>query len=319
MVIVAPAGYGKTTLLAEWAAAYVPCAGWIRLDSSDNDPVRLWLHVFAALEQAVPGLARESQALLATGGVRAIDIALAVLVNALLRRGEDGEPIYLVLDDFHEIEVQAIHESLAYVAQYAPPTLRLILSGREELPATFARLMADGKVTMLPASALRFTEEESIAFLTAHITEPISTASMSLLTRAIEGWAACLRLATLALREGDVTPDALLGAFARGEHHVLSDYLGEEVLRRLPATVSDFLVKTSVLDRLCGPLCEAVVGDGVGQEMLDQLERMQLLLAPLDTERRWYRYHPLFAAFLRARLYVNEPGNVSSLHRRAAL
>lgn len=325
-LIVAPAGSGKTTLLAEWAAAYVPRAGWVAIDRYDNDPVRFWLHALAALDLAVPGLTGPTRSLLAAGGAKALEMALTSLANVFV--GRDDKPVYLVFDDFHEIDEQLIHESLSSLIEHAPPTLHVILASREEAPAPFARLIAGAKGAALPAETLRFTSEESLSFLAAHAGAHIDVAGLHRLAEQIEGWAAGLRLAAIALRDANATPahdpvGILLAALARGEQRALSDYLSAEVLRRLPLPVRDFLLETALLNRFCAPLCDTVTScaDGHSQDMLDRLERTQLFLAPLDAERRWYRYHPLFAAFLRARLRAGEGGaeKAAIVHERAAV
>ena len=312
-LVCAPAGFGKTSLLADWSRRGERLVGWLSLDAGDNDPVRFWRHTVAALDRVRPGLAESVSPLLSPPAPSSFDALATALVNELAR--EDGHAV-LVFDDYHLIEAQAVHTSLQFLLEHQPPSLHVVLATRADPQLPLARLRARGQLTELRAAELMFTREEAAALLRAAAGLELSEDAVSALVARTEGWAAGLQLAGLSLqRQPDVA--GFLESFSGSHRHVL-DYLAEEVLEQQPEPVREFLFETSVLDRLSGPLCDAVTGRADGQQMLEAIEAANLFLAPLDEVRGWWRYHHLFADVLRARSQRRDPERVRQLHRNAA-
>jgi ATP/maltotriose-dependent transcriptional regulator MalT len=313
ILVCTPAGFGKTTLLAGWAHAATHVVAWLSLDAGDSDPSRFWRYVAAALDRAGIQLDQRigspDEARLATSS----DDLVVAVVNAL-----EIVPhhVALVLDDYHAVTSEAVHESMAFVLEHLPRPLRLVIASRSDPPLPLARLRAGNQLAELRATDLRFTADESAAFLREVWGLELSPKAVAVLEARTEGWAVGLQLAALSLREHP-DPATFLDAFS-GSHRFVLDYLSEEVLERLPEDMRSFLLQTSILERLTGPLCDAVTGGTDGQHMLEQLERANLFLVPLDDERRWYRFHHLFGDLLHARLTLSEPARVPELHRRAA-
>src|SRR6266508_896568 len=312
-LVCTPAGFGKTTLLAHWATNTNRAVAWLSLDPDHNDPARFWRYVVAALDRAREGLGEQLRPLLTAPTPLSGHGVVTALINQFQAQPDE---LALVLDDYHVIEEAAIHDSLGFLLRHLPPQLHLVVSSRSDPPLPLARLRARGQLAELRAADLRFTAEETAAFLQEAWGLDLSLEAVAALETRTEGWAVGLQLAALSLRERP-DPDAFLGAFA-GTHRYVLDYLSEEVLERQPDRVRAFLLETSVLERLSGPLCDAVTGGSDGQDMLEELERANLFLVPLDEQRRWYRYHHLFAELLRARLQRAEADRVPELHRRAA-
>ncbi len=315
-LVVAPAGWGKTTLLhalnAEARRSPWPLA-WVSLDASDNNSLRFWTYVISALNTLHPGVGETPLALLYASSPPPIETVLVPLLNALIQLPPDT---VLVLDDFHHIEAQPIHDALGYLVERLPPKLHLILASRSDPPLPLARLRAQGTLTELRAPDLRFTLEETAAFLTKVMGLPLSIEQVTALQARTEGWITGLQLAALSL-QGREEVAGFIATFT-GSHRYVVDYLVEEVLLQQPAAVQDFLVQTCILDRLCGPLCDAVRGQDDSQARLAHLEQSNLFLVALDEERQWYRYHHLFAEVLRSRLQQTHPALVPELHRRAS-
>ncbi|MGH9249633.1 MAG: hypothetical protein ACRD0W_08995 [Acidimicrobiales bacterium] len=313
VLVCTPAGFGKTTLLADWAAeATIPVA-WLSLDPYDNDPARFWHYVVAALDQVADGLGEHLLPLLSpTSGTSSRGVATA-LINYFQARPVE---VALILDDYHAIEEAVIHDSLAFLLSHLPPHLHLVISSRSDPPLPLAGLRAGSQLAELRAADLRFTPEESAAFLREVWKLDLPVQTIAALESRTEGWVVGLQLAALSL-QGRPDPDAFLESFT-GTHRYVLDYLTEEVLERQPDRVRAFLLQTAILERLCGPLCDAVTGDSDGQSTLEELERANLFLVPLDEERRWWRLHHLFADLLRARMVQTQPKLVLELHRRAA-
>ena len=315
-LVVAPAGWGKTTLLhalnAEARRSPWPLA-WVSLDASDNNSLRFWTYVISALNTLHPGVGETPLALLYASSPPPIETVLVPLLNALIQLPTDT---VLVLDDFHHIEAQPIHDALGYLVERLPPKLHLILASRSDPPLPLARLRAQGTLTELRAPDLRFTLEETAAFLTKVMGLPLSIEQVTALQARTEGWITGLQLAALSL-QGREEVAGFIATFT-GSHRYVVDYLVEEVLLQQPAAVQDFLVQTCILDRLCGPLCDAVRGQDDSQARLAHLEQSNLFLVALDEERQWYRYHHLFAEVLRSRLQQTHPALVPELHRRAS-
>ena len=314
VLVCAPAGYGKTVLLAEWTQRCQQLAAWLSLDAGDNDPARFWRHAIAALDRVQPGIGERVAPLLGPPAPQSFDGLVTALINELDQPGADH--VRLVLDDYHAISAQPVHASLEFLLAHRPPGLDLVLASRSDPPLSLARLRARGQLTELRAADLRFTADEAAALLQQVASgQVLPDAVVTALASRTEGWAAGLQLAALSLRgESDVA--GFVAAFT-GSHRYVLDYLAEEVLERQPAQVRAFLLETSVLERLSGPLCDAVTGRPGSQALLEQIEREGLFLVPLDEVRGWWRYHHLFADLLRARL-EQQPGQAAGLHRRAA-
>jgi LuxR family transcriptional regulator, maltose regulon positive regulatory protein len=311
-LVCAPAGFGKTSLLGDWARRSQRPVAWLSLDGGDSDPVRFWRYIAAALDELRPGVGQQVDALL-QGSLPPPETVLTVLVNELV---EGPEGVVLVLDDYHLVEAAPVHESLAGLLERLPPQLRLVLASRADPPFGLARLRASGQLVELREADLRFTSEEAAALLRMAVGPELPEAAVAALGDRTEGWAAGLQLAALSLR-GQAHIDAFVEGFS-GSHRFVLDYLTEEVLDRQPEPLRTFLLETSVLERLSGPLCDAVTGRADSQRLLEQAERANLFLVPLDEERGWWRYHHLFADLLRVRLHQQRPDRVEELHRAAA-
>ena len=311
VLVCAPAGFGKTALLADWARGSGRPVAWLGLDDGDSDPARFWRYAVAALDRARPGLARRA------GPVpqRSFEALVTVLINELA--GDPGaDEVLLVLDDYHLVDSAPVHESVAFLLENLPPGLRVVVSGRANPPLPLARLRARGQLAELREAELRFTAEEAAALLGEAAGPGLPEGAVAALVTRTEGWAAGLQLAGLSLR-GHADAAGFAAAFS-GSHRFVLDYLADEVLDGQPGQVREFLLETSVLDRLSGELCDAVTGRTGSQAMLQDIERAGLFLMPLDEVRGWWRYHHLFADLLRARLQAEQPGRVQALHRAAA-
>jgi len=313
VLVCGPAGFGKSSLLADWVRRDERPVGWLSLDEGDNDPVRFWRHVAAALDRARAGLGASAGAVVGPGRA-ALDAAATALVNEL---AEASDQVVLVVDDYHLVEAPEVHRSMEFLLEHLPPALRLVVASRADPPLPLARMRARGQLAEIRASALRFTADEAAELLRAGVGDTLPDSAVAALGERTEGWVAGLQLAALALR-GRTDSAGFVAEFA-GTHRFILDYLTEEVLDRQSATLRSFLLETSVLDRLSGPLCDAVLGRVGSQELLESIERANLFVLPLDAERRWWRYHHLFADMLRARLLARYPGRVAELHRAAAV
>ena len=319
VLVCAPAGYGKTVLLADWARRGQQPVAWLSLDAGDNDPARFWRHVVAALERARPAVGERVAPLLGPPAPSSFEPLVTALINELAA-GPDADGALLVLDDYHVIGSQPVHESLRFFLEHRPAGICVVLASRSDPPLALARLRARGQLAELRGAELRFTVGEAAALLqqvTAGPDAALPDAAVAALAARTEGWAAGLQLAALSLR-GQDDPAGFVAAFT-GSHRYVLDYLAEEVLERQSEQVRAFLLETSVLERLSGPLCDAVTGREGSQALLEEAERAGLFLIPLDEVRGWWRYHHLFAGLLRARLQVEQPGRVvTQLHRHAA-
>ena len=316
LLLSAPAGFGKTTLLSGWLAGLAERGiriAWVSLDPQDNDPVRFWSYLIAALNGARPGVGDQALALLHRAQPLLTEAVLTALINALATVPDD---LVLALDDYQVIETPAIHEGLAFFLNHAPPRLHLALASRADPPFPLVRLHARGQCIALRADDLRFTLDEADAFLTQVMQLELARQDIAALEARTGGWIAGLQLAALSL-QGRQDTCGFVTALS-GSQAAIRDYLVEEVLGQQPEAMQSFLLQTSALARLSGPLCDAVTDQHEGQAMLLQLERANLFLLPLDEERRWYRYQPLFAEALRAHLQVTHPHLLPLLHQRAA-
>jgi LuxR family transcriptional regulator, maltose regulon positive regulatory protein len=313
ILVCAPAGFGKSALLASWAGSGRHPVAWLSLDSGDNDPARFWRHVAAALERGYPGIGDRVRPLLGPPAPQSFESVVTSLINELAAQPAGGLTL-LVLDDFHLIDTEPVQAGVQFLIDHLPAGLRVVLSSRSEPPLRISRLRARGGLTELRAADLRFTADEAGALLSA--TPGLTDAAVAALTGRTEGWAAGLKLAGLSLSgRGDVA--AFVTEFSGSNRYVL-DYLAEEVLDRQDAELRRFLLETSVLDQLSGDLCDAVTGRADGQAMLERIEREGLFLLPLDDAREWWRYHQLFADLLRARLQAELPGRAIALHCAAS-
>jgi LuxR family transcriptional regulator, maltose regulon positive regulatory protein len=323
-LISAPAGFGKTTLVGAWLAGCQRPAAWLSLDAGDNDPARFLTYLIAALQTVAATIGQGVVGALHSPQPPPVDMVLTTLLNDLTTSLAD--PCVLVLDDYHVIDAHAVDHALTYLVEHLPPQLHLVLATREDPPLPLARLRAGSHLSELRAADLRFTPSEAAEFLNQAMGLTLSPEDVAALEARTEGWIAGLQLAAISLQGHDDTT-RFIAAFT-GSHHFVMDYLVEEVLQRQPDQVQTFLLRTAILDRLCGPLCDAVVLDpaaGSGQATLQYLDRANLFLVPLDDERRWYRYHHLFAELLRQRLqqsFGSSPGEAQSrlneLHVRAS-
>ena len=329
LLVSAPPGFGKTTLVAAWLHSRpqpVDC-GWLSLDEADNQPVTFWRYLAAALQHARPGLGETAQAMLASSQPPALETVATVLINELA--GSPQEPLILVLDDYHVIRSKDIHASLNFLLDHLPNNLHLVLLSREDPPLGLARRRARQHMLEVRAGDLRFRPDETGRFLQTVMGLALDPQQVGVLEERTEGWIAGLQMAGLSLQGRD--PQAFLKSFA-GVDHYIADYLVEEVLQRQPAGVRQFLLKTSVLEVLSAPLCAALLENAPldlpgGDEalaspytaMLEHLEHANLFLVPLDNSREWYRYHHLFAQLLRQRLVqVYGAAEKAALHRRAS-
>jgi LuxR family transcriptional regulator, maltose regulon positive regulatory protein len=311
-LVCAPAGFGKTSLLGDWARRSQTPVTWLSLDEGDNDPVRFWRYLAAALDQVCQGVGGLVAALLRSPPPP-LEAVVTVVVNALAGLPDQ---VALVVDDYHLIEAPAVHDSLVLLLERQPAQLRLLLASRADLPLPLARLRAGGQLAELRERDLRFTPQETAELLDDVMGLELPAGSVAELSARTEGWVAGLQLAALSL-QGRADPAGFVVTFTGSHRHVL-DYLTQEVLERQPEQLREFLLETSVLDRLSGPLCDAVCGRNDSQAVLEQVERANLFLVPLDEVRGWWRYHHLFADLLQARLQQQRPDRVPELHRAAA-
>jgi len=317
ILLSAPAGFGKSTLLADWLASRAIPAAWLSLEPQDNDPARFLSYLLAALQNCDPRLGLSGQALLHSLQPAALESVLTVLINGLqARMTGNQEHVVLVLDNYQVITNGSLHHALSFLLEHLPSGLHLVLASREDPPLPLARLRGQGDLLELRASDLRFTHEETATFLTAVMGLPLSTEQSALLQAHTEGWITGLQLAAFSLQGCD-DPAGFIVAFSGSNRYVV-DYLLDEVLSHQSAAVQDFLVQTSLLDRLSAPLCDAVRAQGGSQALLDLLEHANLFLVPLDDERVWYRYHQLFAEALRQWLRQTALALVPDLHLRAS-
>jgi LuxR family maltose regulon positive regulatory protein len=314
-MVCTPAGFGKTTLLGDWARRSRQPAAWLSLDAGDNDPARFWRSVATALERVRPGTCAPVEALLHGPQRPPLQAVATAVINKLAVVPDEGA-VVLVLDDYHLIEAPPVHQSVTFLLDRLPPALRLVVASRADPPLPLARLRARGQLAELRAADLRFSLGETAAFLREATGLDLSAASVATLQDRTEGWAAGVQLAALSL-QGNADPARFVATFA-GSHRYVLDYLTEEVLARQPEPLVDFLLETSMLERLSGALCDAVTGRTDSQQVLEAVERANLFVVPLDDVRGWWRYHHLFADLLRARLAHERPERVPELHRAAA-
>ncbi len=320
-LISASAGFGKTTLVSEWVASCYQKAAWLSLDEGDNDPTRFLTYLVAALQtiaqSKVEGVATKLGegvlGVLQSSQPPSIESILTALLNEITTIPDH---FILVLDDYHLIDAKPVDNALTFLLEHLPPQMRLVIATREDPHLPLARLRARGQLTELRAADLRFTPSEAAEFLNQVMGINLSAEDIAALETRTEGWIAGLQLAALSMR-GHQGVTSFISSFT-GSHHFVLDYLLEEVLQQQSESVQTFLLRTSILDRLCGPLCDAVLGSpsASGQETLEYLEHANLFIVPLDDERRWYRYHHLFGDLLRQRL--GKPKEFAEFNLRAS-
>jgi LuxR family transcriptional regulator, maltose regulon positive regulatory protein len=314
-LVSAPAGFGKSTLLAEWlasAGAGAHSVAWLSLDQADNQPVTFWTYVVSALRKVVPGVGASALSMLEAPQPPPIETVLATLLNEL---GALPNDIVLVLDDYHVIDALGVDDEMAFLLDHLPPRMHVVIATRSDPGLPLARLRGRGELVEIRAADLRFTPDEAAAYLNEVMGLELATGDISALEARTEGWIAALQLAALSMQGRDDIA-GFIASFA-GDDRYIVDYLVEEVLRRQPEHVRTFLLQTSILGRMSGPLCDVVTGQEGGKAMLEALDRGNLFVVPLDDRRRWYRYHHLFADVLRAHLLDEQPERVPELHRRA--
>jgi LuxR family maltose regulon positive regulatory protein len=325
-VISAPAGFGKTTLLSDWLYTkdeggkmkgekenlHPSKVAWLSLDESDNDPAEFLTYVIAACQQIDTDIGRDILTTLQTSAASPTETMLVMLINDIARAGQD---FILVLDDYHVIKEPAVHHALNFLLNHFPPGMHLVIAGRVDPPLQLSRLRVRGEITEIRADDLRFNATEAENFFNDLLNLNLSTADIAALDSRTEGWIASLQLAALSLQDR-ADRHEFVEAFS-GSHRYVIDYLVEEVMADQPEELRRFLRQTSILDRFCAPLCDAILQISSSRQILQQFEADNLFLIPLDDERRWYRYHHLFADFLQQQLRLQDPERVSTLHRRA--
>src|SRR5690349_6324849 len=312
-LIAAPAGFGKTTVVSAWVADCARPVAWLSLDEGDSDPPRFLTYFVAALRTIAPHIGAGTLDALQAPQPPPIEALLTALLNEITTIPDD---FVLVLDDYHVIDSQAVDQALTFLLEHLPPQLHLVLTTRADPPLPLARLRVRGQLTELRAADLRFTPAEAAEFLTQAMGLDLAAAGVAALAARAEGWIAGLQLAELSLH-GHPDVAGFIRAFA-GDHHYIADYLVDEVLQRQPEPMRRFLLQTSILDRLHGPLCDAVTGQEAGHARLAALERSNFFVVPLNDTRQWYRYHHLFADVLYAHLLAEQPDQVATLHGRAS-
>jgi LuxR family transcriptional regulator, maltose regulon positive regulatory protein len=316
ILVDAPAGFGKTTLVAQWRASVGqdrPFA-WISLDRADNDPVRLCRNLVSALQRACPGLTDSGIAW--PWRLDEKELTESVLPRLVNRLAALGTPVLLVLDDYHLIRERSCHTQIDFLARHLPPPAQLVLITRADPPLPLARLRAAGELAEIRARDLRFTRAEAAELISVAAGVQLSEPDMAELIKRTEGWPAGIYLAALSL-QGHCSPSTFIREFT-GNNRYIVDFLTEEVLNLLPPETRRFLMRTSILEQFSAPLCDAVTGTSTAAEILRALERANLFLVPLDDSRVWYRYNQLFGQMLRSQLARTEPGEVPALHQRAS-
>ena len=317
-LISAPAGFGKTTLVSEWIAGCKRPFAWLSLDERDSDLTRFLAYFMAALQTLAPEIGKRASGILDSPEQPPPESILTILLNEIATLPEE---FALVLDDYHVLDAPAVDQALTFFLEHLPPQMHLIIATREDPSLPLARLRVRGQLTELRVADLRFTPAEASEFLNQVMGLALTQEEIAVLETRTEGWIAGLQMAALALQSlatlAHPNTARFIQSFTGSHRHVL-DYLMEEVLERQPAEVQTFLLHTSILERLCGPLCDAVLGfaSGSAQEILNYLDHANLFIIPLDNERRWYRYHHLFGDLLRQRL--GQPAELPELHLRAS-
>jgi LuxR family maltose regulon positive regulatory protein len=312
-LVSAPAGFGKSTLVSSWLAESGVQAAWLSLDQGDNDPVRFWTYLIAAIQTIHQEMGVEARQIVSAPQLRSTDPVAISLINDISQLAHD---LVVVLDDYHVIEAEQVHASLSYLLEHQPPNLHLILITRVDPPLSLARLRAHGRLVEIRAGDLQFSSEEATMLFNDVVNLNLEPEQVEALNRRAEGWIVSLNLAALTLK-GQPASERIIDRFTRSHQYIL-DYLTEEVLGTLPDAQRQFLLRTSILERFCAALCSAVTGNPASQKVLDELRNDNLFLIPLDTNGTWFRYHHLFAEVLNALLQRDHPGEIGALHLKAA-
>jgi LuxR family maltose regulon positive regulatory protein len=312
-LVVAPAGWGKSTIVADWLRRDHLAAGWVSLDGGDDDPKRFWRYLLLAAGQAGSAAGAAALRRLDAAGSDVLRDVLPAFVNELT---SPGSRLVLVLDDYHLVTSPRVHDTVAMLLDRCPPQLHLVLITRADPPLQLSRLRVRGDLAELRAEDLRFSFDEALQFFRDRLGTELPEPDVHKLLARTEGWAAGLQLAALRL-SGRADPSAFIERFTGADWHIVN-YLGEEVLTSQPPRVREFLLMTSVLNRMCAPLCNALTQRADGAELISEIHRANLFVIPLDDERRWFRYHHLFGGLLRHELARTAPEQPSVLHYRAA-
>ena len=313
-LISAPAGFGKTTLVSEWVAACDRPVAWLSLDEGDNAPTSFLTYLVAALQTIAANIGKGVLAVLQSPQPPSTESILIALLNEITTIPDN---FILVLDDYHLVESKQVDQSIAFLIEHQPPQMHIVIATREDPHLPLARLRARSQLTELRATDLRFTSSEAGEFINQVMGLTLSTEEIAALEIRTEGWIAGLQLAALSM-QGREDIASFIQAFT-GSHRFVLDYLVEEVLQQQSEQIRNFLLQTTILDRVCAPLCNAITEREDGKEMLDGLERSNLFLIPLDDKRQWYRYHHLFADVLQTHLMEAQPDRVATLHLRASV
>jgi LuxR family transcriptional regulator, maltose regulon positive regulatory protein len=315
-LISAPAGFGKSTLVSEWVASSKRPVAWLSLDDGDNDLTRFLTYFIAALQTIAANIGAGVLGALQSPQPPSAESLLTTLLNEITTLSDN---FIFVLDDYHIIDAKTVDNALTFLLEHLPSQMHLVIATREDPRLPLARLRVRSELTELRAADLRFTSTEAAEFLNQVMGLDLSAGDIAALETRTEGWIAGLQLAAISM-QGQQDLASFIKTFT-GSHHFVLDYLMEEVLGRQPENVQNFLLSTSILERMCGPLCDAVLlpQTASGQETLEYLEHTNLFIIPLDNERRWYRYHHLFAELLRHRLEQTSLDLVPTLHRRASI
>ncbi len=326
-LVSAPAGSGKTTLITTWLSGFrLEAPGtsiesqvaWLSLDETDNDPLRFFTYVVAALRTVDPQIGGDAQRLLESAQSSSFEPLITTLINDV---AGEASPLILVLDDYHAITELVIHEAIGFLLDRQPPHMHLVITTRHDPPLPLSRLRGRGQMTEIRQDDLRFTPEEAAAFLNRSMGLRLTPSEISALEEHTEGWITGLQLAALSMQGRDRAGITQFIADFSGRYHYILEYLTDEVLQRQSQPAQTFLLQTAILHRMCGSLCDAVLDNtelAPGKQMLEQIEAANLFAVPLDDEREWYRYHHLFVELLRARLQETQPDRIPELHRRAA-
>ncbi|MGD8792713.1 MAG: LuxR C-terminal-related transcriptional regulator, partial [Anaerolineae bacterium] len=312
-LVCAPAGFGKTTLVSEWLGSLDLAHAWLSLDGGDNDPARFLAYLVAALQTIDPGLGQAVQAMAQAPQAPPAEALLTSLINDLANA---PRPLILVVDDYHVIHTLAIHQQLTFLVEHQPPRMHLVLSTREEPPLPLSRLRARGQMVDVRQADLRFSVDETADFMQRTVGLALAADDVSALRKRTEGWVAGLQLAAISLRGSD-DAHQFVQSFT-GSHTYILDYLMDEVFRQQSPEDQEFLLKTSILDRLSAPLCDAVTGRDDSRRVLQALKQANVFIVSLDGQRHWYRYHHLFADLLRHRLTLEGTANPATLHLLAS-
>ena len=312
-LVSAPAGFGKSTALASWLAENGVQAAWLSLDEGDNDFVRFWTYLIAAIQTVHEEAGADARQIISAPQLRSAEPVAVSLINDISQL--DGD-FTLVLDDYHVIESEPIHAGLGYLLEHQPPNFHLVLITRADPSISLARLRAHSQLVEIRAEELQFSQEEAAVLLNEKMGLNLNSDQIEALNDHAENGVVGLQLAALSMK-GKPSYDTFIKEFTGG-HRFILDYLIEEVLVALPAAQREFMLRTSILDRFCSELCEAVTGDPTSQQMLDEIWKSNLFLIPLDTDGRWFRYHHLFAEVLQALLEQDHPGELTALHLKAA-